>query len=308
MQGRKIAIVVCAVLIAVCLNTVPVQASAGHDGTISLMNPFNPANRAVGKAVDRTIKMSSMLNHGGSTGCFSSWSFFTDYEFGKNDDKRAGGFDNYFNSYTIGADAFYNESTLWGVMLNYNDEQGHNGAGAQDEVDTWAVTLYMSRAISDNMFWGSSFTYANAESYIRNGGTTDSDSYTIAPYLTVMSQYEDMTLSLTPSYVLGYQDVEYPGAIANTDDRGLMGKFLLMGRVSCPLSEKLTVTGNLDFNQVLHNHGLDTEIDNDHQWFTTGVNLGYVFSDSVTGSLGYSTEFDSDFNSEIFSVGLNCAF
>ena len=308
MQGRKVSIMcVCVVLLAV-LNIATVQASSSHDGTISLLNPFNPAERGVSKAVDRTLLMGSRMNHAGSMDSFSSWSFFTDYETGKNDDKRAGGFDNYFNSYTVGADAFYNDSTLWGLMFNYVDEQGSNGAGASDEIDTMAVTLYMSRAISDTLFWGTSFTYSNAESYIRNGGTTDSDSYVIAPYMTMVSQMDSVTLSLSPSYVLAYQDVEYPGVIANTDDRALMGKLLIMGRASCPVSDKMTLSGNLDFNQVLHNHGLDTEIDNDHQWFTTGVNVSYVFTDNVNGSIGYTSGFDSDFNSEIWSLGLNCAF
>ena len=49
-------------------------------------------------------------------------------------------------------------------------------------------------------------------------------------------------------------------------------------------------------------------MDNDHSWFTTGVSMSYMFNESVSGSLGYSTEIDSDYDSEIVSVGLTVAF
>ncbi len=298
----------CVILAAVCLTTAPVEASSSYgDGMFSLLNPFNPANRSVQMAVERSLRMGMGLNHNAAMSSFTSPSVFMDYSFGKNDDKRAGGFDNYFNSYTLGADAYYNDTTLWGLMVNYTDEQGSNGA-VSDEIDTWATTLYMSRSLSDNVFWGSSFTYANGDSHINGAGTTDTDSFVIAPYLTMLTRMDDMTLSLSPSYVLGYQRSDYPTGANPDDDEALMGKLLLMGRASVPVSETMTLTGNLDFNQVLHNHGLDNETDPDHQWFTTGVTLNYTVNENISGSLGYTTAFDSDFNSEIVSVGLTLAF
>ena len=148
-------------------------------------------------------------------------------ETGKNDDKRAGGFDNYMNSYTLGLDAYYND-TLWGLMVNYGDEHGTNGAATDDEIDALTTTLYMSRALSDNMFWGSSFTFSNAETHVNGAGTTNADSYVIAPYLTMVKQIDNVTLSLSPSYVLGYTRSDYPSGANPDDDEALMGKALLM--------------------------------------------------------------------------------
>ena len=260
---------------------------------------------AVSKAVDRSLIATERMPHAGFDN-FSSWSVFADYDFGKNKDKRQGGFDNYFNSYTLGADAFYGD-TLWGFMGNFNDAQGRNDGGARASIDTWAYTLYMSRPISEWLFWGGSLTYSTAENKIRGlQGTTDSDSYVLAPYLMMMTRIDNLTLSLSPSYVLGYQDVDYPQG--GGDDSAWVGKLVLMGRASYALDAQWSLSGTLNYNQILHNHALDTENDTDHQWFTTGVRLGYRVNDNLSCSLGYSTEFDSHFSSKIWNIGLAYAF
>ena len=191
-------------------------------------------------------------------------------------------------------------------MGNYNDAQGRSGA-ARNSIDSWTYSLYMSRAINDWMFWGTSFTYGTSESKIRGtAGTTDSDSYVIAPYLTMVARMDRLTLSMSPSYVLGYQKVDYPAG--GGKDTALMGKLVLMGRASYALDQQWSISGNLNYNQVVHNHGLDTEFDNDHQWFTSGLKLNCKLTDNLSGSVGYSTDFDSSFDSKIWNIGLVYAF
>lgn len=305
MQGKRVMAKSVAAVMVLCLCISAAQASS-HDGMTSLSNPWNPAIMGAEKALDRSITVTTTTPHAGAFDGFSSWSAFADYDSGKTNDKRQGGFDNYFNSYTVGADALYNNSTLWGFLGNFNDAKGHSSAGARDAIETWAYTLYMSQPVNDWMFWGSSFSYSTAGNKINSAGEIDSDSYVLAPYVTVMTQMDKLTLSLSPSYVLGYQDVDYPGV--GGGDSALMGKMLLMGRATYAVTEKFSVSANLNYNQVLHNHALDTEFDNDHRWFTTGVKLGYKFTSSLSGSLGYSTELDSNFDSDIWTVGLCYAF
>jgi hypothetical protein len=275
----------------------------GHTGQL---NPFNPAASAVETVIDRTLVKGFGIPHAGEGSGFTDWTTFADYSFGKSDDKRAGGFDNYFNSYTFGADAFYG-TTLWGLMGNFNESQGRSAGGAHSDVDSWTWTLYMSRPLNEWSYWGASLSYGTSENDIRGvNGTTDADNYVFAPYVTMLKRMDKLTLSLSPSYVLGYQDVDNTGA-AN-DDTSWMGKLLVMGRATYAVTEKLDISANLNFNQVVHYSGLRTDVDNDHNWFTTGVKAAYKFNDSLSGSLGYTTEFDSDYNSDIYSVGLVYAF
>lgn len=295
------------VMMVVLLVCTGVQAfGSNHVGSTGLLNPFNPASAAVEMAVDRTQVKAFGIPHAAATDGFSNWSAFAEYGFGKNDDKRAGGFDNYFNSYTFGADAFHG-TTLWGLMGNFNEAQGGNGLGARNDIDSWTWTMYMSSPLNEYTYWGASFSYGSSENKLRGTrGTTDSDNYVFSPYLTMLKRVDQVTFSFSPSYVLGYQDVDFTGTAS--DDTSLMGKLLLMGRATYAVTEKLDISANLNFNQVLHYHGLRVENDNDHNWFTTGVKAAYKFNDSLSGSLGYTTEFDSDYNSDICSVGLVYAF
>jgi len=311
MQGKMTVVKSVIVLLAVCLSVTAVQASSGSGASsTSSFNPWSPANMAVEKAVDRALTAGSALPHAGAFDRFSSWSLFTDYDFGSNKDKRNGGFDNNFNSFTVGADALYNNTTLWGFMGNYNEAQDHVlGNANRNTIESWTYSLYFSQPINDWMYWGSSFSYGTSESKTKNvAGTTDTDSYTVAPYLIMMKQIDKLSLSMSPSYVLGYQEVDYPTGTVPGDDTGLMGRFVLMNRASYALTEKMTVSANLNFNQVLHTHGLDGVTDNDHQWFTTGAKLGYKFTSNLSGSVGYNTEFDSDFDSDIWTMSLCYAF
>ena len=300
-------------MLALCFSVTTVQASvSNHDGPISLFNPWNQSSVAVTKTLDRALirnTAAAQTPHAGAMDGLSSWTVFSGYDFGKSEDKRAGGFDNYFNSYTIGADAFYN-TTLVGLMVNYDDQQGSNGNGGRDNIDTWTVTAYMSQPVNEWLYWGGSFSFSNSDEKIRgNNGHTSSDSYTLSPYLMAVKQVDKWTFSLSPAYILGYQDVDYPNPKAPiSGDKALMGKMLVMGRASYAVSDKMDISGDLNFNQVLHSHGLDTENDPDHNWFTTGVTLSYRFTDNLDGSVGYSTEFDSDYDSDIWNFGLNYAF
>jgi hypothetical protein len=309
MQGKMSAVKCGIVLLVLCMSVTLVQASGGVSST-SMFNPWSPANMAAEKAVDRTLAVGANMPHAGALDGFSSWSLFTDYEFGSNKDKRAGGFDNNFNAYTIGADALYNNKTLWGFMGSFNDAQDHVlGNANRNTIESWTYSLYFSQPINEWMYWGSSFSFGTSEAKTKNvPGTTDTDTYAVAPYLIMMKQMDKLTLSLSPSYVLGYQDVDYPAGNVPSDDTSLMGRLVVMSRASYALTEKMNVSANLNFNQVLHNHGLDGVVDNDHQWFTTGARLGYKFTSCMSGSIGYSTEFDSDFDSDIWHLGLSIVF
>ena len=307
MYGKMKAVVVVVVLLVLGLGVATVQASSDSIGPINLLNPWNPTTQTVGRAIDRSLISGARLPHAAPLDGFSSWSMFTDYSSSNSNDKRAGGFDSYSNSYLIGADAQYN-GTLWGFMSNLYEAKGHNGAAGGDRVDSQTYSLYMSRNINDWMAWGASFSYGKADSKTRGiAGTTESDSYVLAPYLTMMTRINEIALSLSPAYVLAYQEVDSPQAAVSTDT-ALMGKLVLMGRASYALSDRLNIAGNLNFNQVLHNHGLDTENDPDHQWFTTGISLGYQLTSNLNCKIGYDTDFDSDFNSEILNVGLSYIF
>jgi hypothetical protein len=296
-------------VVAVCLAAAVAQASSSNYGSnTSLFNPWSPSGLALEKAVERTLDSSGQMSHAGALDGFSSWSAYADYNTGKNEDRRQGGFDNYFNTYTVGADAMYNDTTLWGFMGIVDDEQGHSGTGGRDRIDSDTYSLYMSRPISEWMSWGTSFSYGSAETKIRGSqGYTDTETYVVAPYLTMMTQLDKLGLSLSPSYVLGYQDVDYPQG--SDDDKSLMGKMVLMGRASYALTDKLSIAANLNFNQVLHNHALDNEYDTDQNWFTTGAKLNYNFTENLSGSFGYSTNLDSsNFDSKIWTFGLCYGF
>ena len=291
------------VVLAVCVCAGAVQASTGNvDTMFSMLNPWSAPMTAVEKAVDRTLSEGAAPHAGDG---FSSWSVFADYDFGKNKDKRTGGFDNYFNSYTVGADALYGD-TLWGLMGNYNDAKGRSG-DARDSIDAWTWTLYFSRPVNEWMYWGSSFSYGDSETKIKGtAGTTDTNSYVVAPYLSMFTKRDNWTFSMSPSYVLGYQDVDYPGT--GGDDTALMGKLVIMNRAAYAINENWTISGNLNFNQVLHNHGLDTDVRSDHQWWTAGAKLGCKVTPNLSGSFGYSMELDSVYRSGIWNIGMAYAF
>lgn len=311
MQGKVTAAKSVVAVLVVCLCAAAAQASVTDKSpSISAFNPWSPVNMAVETSVDRTLAAGAKLPHAGMCD-FSSWSLFTDYTFGSNQDKRNGGFDNNFNSYTIGADTLYNTNTLWGFMVNNNESQDHMKGVNNNRVTTesWTYSLYVSQPVNEWMSWGTSFSYGTSEIKQKGvAGTTDADSYVIAPYLAMYKQIDKLTLSMSPSYVLGYQELDYPAGNVPNDDTGLMGRFVLMNRASYALTEKLNISANLNFNQVLHNHGLDGVVDNDHQWWTTGAKLGYKFTSNLSGSVGYSTEFDSDYDSDIWSMGLAYMF
>lgn len=311
MQGKVAVAKSVMVLLAVCLSVTVVQATSGgsYSPSVSLFNPWSPGNMVVETAVERSLTAGVRMPHAGVCD-FSSWSLFTDYAFGSNQDKRNGGFDNNFNSYTVGADTLYNNNTLWGLMGNYNEAQDHQlGNDNRDTTKSWTYSLYVSQPINEWMSWGTSFSYGTSEIKTKNvAGSTDADSYVIAPYLAMIKQIDKLTLSFSPAYVLGYQELDYPTGNVPNDDTGLMGRAVLMGRAAYALTEKLSIAANLNFNQVLHNHGLDGVVDNDHQWWTTGAKLGYKFTSNLSGSVGYSTEFDSDYDSDIWSMGLAYMF
>ena len=282
------------------------QASSSHNaGFMSLMNPWNPANLAVEKAVERTLPMGSRLPHAGMNNSFSSMSFFTDYSWGKSNDKRSGGFASYIKSITVGADAVYNDSVLIGAIFNYTDTHGDNGAAADNQVYANTFTVYTGQSLSENTSWGASLSFSDSQSKV-NGVTTDSDSWVFAPYWSVMTQSDNLTLSLTPSYILGYQKADY--SATSNDDSALVGRFVLMSRAALAVNEKLSLSASLNFNQVMHNHGLDTDIDSDHNWFTYGLKMNYQLTNNVGAAIGYNSEFESDYKSDMWLASLSYMF
>lgn len=293
------------VALTICLTSALVKASTPASISVSdMLNPWNPTMGAVEKAVDRTL--SGRLPHAGEG--FSNWSIFGGYDFGNINDDRPGGFENYFNSYTAGVDALWNNSTLWGLMGNYQEEWGRNDARVRQrtDVETWTYTLYMSRAFNDWMYYGASLSYGDTDNKIRGERSSDISTWAFSPYVSMFTKMDNWTFSLSPAYVLGCQDADYPGTAG--DDTAMTGKLVVMGKASVALTEQLSLSGNLNFNQVLHNRSLDGIKDNDHQWFTYGVKLGYKFTPNLSGSFGWSSEFDSNFNSEIWNIGLAYAF
>jgi len=275
----------------------------------SLRFPFAPTNFVFEKAVERTTLLvlirPTLVPHEGITDGLSSPSFFSDYDFGRSSDKRPGGFSSYTKSYTAGVDAMYNDSTLLGVIYNYTEIEGRNGVGTKDRLSSNTFSVYMGRPLGDNMAWGMSLSYTDADDTM---GTTETDMHGLvfAPYVSVAKQVDNWTLSLSPSYVVGYQEADY--STTAPDDTALVGRFVLMGRAACAVSEKMTVSTSLDFNQVLHNHALDAETDSDHNWFTYGLKLNYQFTDNLSTAFGYNSEFDSDFDSDLWHVSLAYLF
>ncbi len=295
---------VTAVLVLAIIHSPAVQATTSCDGHLSLMNPLNPANLVLEMALNRSLgPWLRVKPHAGVMEQFSNPSLFAEYGFGTNQDKRAGGFDNDFDSWTFGGEAMVAGSTFMGVILNFTDADGTNGGGTADQIETWTPNVYVSRSINDWLYWGGSLSYSMGESTV---GTTDtdSDSLVVAPSLMAIKQIEQWTLSLSPSYVLGSQEVDY----TTTSDTALMGRMLLMGRAAYAVNDKLSAAANLNYNAVLHNHGLDTENDNDHQWFTSGVQVNYQCTEQIGAYAGYTCDFDSNFDDNYGSVGGCFAF
>jgi len=275
----------------------------------SLHNPWAHASIVLQTiamiTVYRLIVSPTMQPHMGLTDGFSSPSFFTDYEFGKTSDKRPGGFSSYTKSYTAGVDAMYNDSTLLGLIYNYTEVEGRNGVGTKDRLSSNTFSVYMAKPLNDNMAWGMSFSYNDADDHLA-ATETDIHGAVFAPYVSIAKQVDNWTLSLTPSYVLGYQEADY--STTAPDDTALMGKLALMSRAACAVSENMTVSASLNFNQVLHNHGMDVETDPDHNWFTYGIKMDYQVTDNLSTAFGYNSEFDSDFDSDLWLLSLAYAF
>lgn len=289
-------------LILVGLSTV--HASSNHDGNLSIMNPLNPANMAVERAVNRALVPGLRVPHAGFMQKFSSPTLFAEYGFGGNKDKRPNGFDNDFDSFLFGGDTMFAETTLLGAMINYTDADGTNAGGARNTLESLTPTLYVNRPINDWLYWGASLSYSTSESKV-NAAKTDSDSVVLSPYIMAMMQMDQLTLSLTPTYVLGLQEVDYSN---NTTDNAAVGRLLLMGRAAYMVIENLNVAVLLNYNQVIHNHALTSETDNDHRWFTTGFKVNYQITDHIGAYAGYELDFDSNFDSDFASIGASYTF
>jgi len=290
----------------VMLLGMAVMANSAHyvDGTVSLLNPWNPANMAVEKVVDRTLQMGTTMPHAGADD-FSSLALFTDYDFGNSNDKRTGGFNSYMKSTSIGADTMYKGSTLFGAIFNYTDAKGDNEAGTNNKLYAQTATVYMAQPLSDWLTFGTSLSYSDSICEVSNTNT-DTDSIVLAPYLSAMTKMDKWTLSLTPAYIVGYQKANY--SANSDDDASWMGKLSVMSRASYAVSDKMSISGSLAYNQVLHNHALDNENDSDHHWFTYGTKVNYKLTSNLSTAFGYNSELDSDFDSDMWVANMTYLF
>lgn len=293
------------VLVAAVLGlAATAMATSGGYNPDSLFNPFNPANLAVDKAIERTLGLGGRLPHAGMDD-FSSLGLFADYDFGKSNDKRNGGLDSYNKIMTVGVDGIYKGSMLLGALFSYTDSEGDNDAGAQNQVYSQMATVYMAQPLSECMNFGMALSFLDSETELA-GNHIDGDTWSLATYVSMMSKVDNWTFSLTPTYVVGFQTVNFDQG--NGDDASWVGKLVLASRAAVALSENMSLAGSLSYNQVLHNHDLDTENDSDHHWFTYGVKMNYQLSSSLSTALGYNSEFDSDYRSDMVVANMTYMF
>jgi hypothetical protein len=193
-------------------------------------------------------------------------------------------------------------------LFSYTDSRGDNDAGTQNQLYAQMATVYMAQPMSDCMTFGMALSFLDSETE-SVGNHTDGDTWSLATYVSMMSKVDNWTFSLTPTYVVGYQYVNTDSAAGiSDDDAAWVGKLVLASRAAVALSENMSLAGLLSYNQVLHNHDLDNENDSDHHWFTYGVKMNYQLSSSLSTALGYNSEFDSDYRSDMVVANMTYMF
>ena len=249
----------------------------------STQNPANPINQAIGlsitRALDATERREAVHAAEGESEGFRYPAVFVEYGYSNMQDNRRNGFDTIRHTTTLGMDFMTFGDFFVGGMVSYGEYDGENDFNVNSAGDTWAFTLYGSKAVGKNLYAGTSVSYSHDDAK----GGQDTDTYSIAPYLSYLMYVGDVKISVTPTYALSFSEND------PTDDKSDRGEFLLVTRASMATSEAITLYAGATLHQVLHSHLMDGEDGQDHTWIGTSVGMKWMITEMVSldASVGY---------------------
>lgn len=236
---------------------------------------------------------------------------FGEYGYSSNKDERGGGYDCDVQSGSFGFGFTTAFDLLVGGQMSYSDINGSGTGGAQTKSDVYAGSVYVSRAFTPWLYWGTMFGYMHADSNSRSSTVastdTKSDAWSVAPYLTMFKRFGSWTLSASPTYMLGLQGFTYP---STPNDTASMGKLVVLGRATYDFTDRFSASLVLSPTVVLHDHEVDgvTSLEG-RSWLNTGLRLNYRIGQGLDLYAGYSYDaFNALFTNHNFTLGLGYSF
>jgi hypothetical protein len=264
----------------------------GDPSTPSLIQ----SNIATQRLVDMMMK-SAPHAAAGANEWFQTPSVFAEYGYNAVEDTRGAGFDTDINSATVGLNFLTKCDIAAGVMVNYGSTNGDNSYDG----DNLGLTLSLAKSY-DWFFMGFSTGYDNSDSRPGGGLQTDTDCYTLAPFIGAMYVKGNFSFSTAPTMVIRWQDFDTAGVSADSSD----ATFGLMNTASYQINEALSVSLMANWNCVVREDPVATT---DHNWYSVGTKVSYRLTDKFTTYASYMIDLGNDtYDNQRATAGLSMEF
>lgn len=247
------------------------------------------ANQPVTHAAEGDVMTSTTEVETAPNAWFTKPVPFAEFGFADTRDRRTNGMDGEAYSGNVGVDFLTYNSLAAGAALGYTRYHGHN-SGINDNLDGYTGTLYLAGMV-DPLYVGASVTKGYSWSDVTGDFDADEDSWTLAPFVGVSPYNCGRVSSYSAlSYIARWQQFNYNRGITGDDAND--GQFVLMNQVSYAVSERLTLKGILDINQVVTSRptAAPTNGSIDHSWVTVGTKMSYAFDMNKEIYAGFSTQ------------------
>lgn len=290
------------------------------------LRPGNAADRISNTGIDRSIDRLLDLPTGAGMrttrpskepvapahGLFSNPSFFMEYNYINTDDSRRRGSDSETHSAQIGGDVIFADKIVLGLIYSYSATDGDSAfLRSTSDSDAHFVSAYAATTIWQivNVGITGGYGHTGTDSRLRGAPdrtfSSDTDSWTVSPFLGVSHKWGALSGSLTAAYSYQTNDYEAP-AVGGNDNTG---KFTLTGRVGYAVTERLKVEGSARLNQYVHGSGNTPGFSEDHTWATFGAKVSYNFTREFQLYGGYEYDaWNSNYETHTAKGGINYAF
>lgn len=264
-------------------------------------SPFDPSGTDLKQAalgIQSTVQLiqRNAVQHAGENKMFRMPSVFAEYDYADSHDRRNGGFDSKGDNGTVGLSFLTAGDVAMSLMVNYGNADAENSAGVDSDTENYGLTLTASKSINWFLF-GMSASYGEADSRIAT--TTESYSYTLAPFIGAVYTSGNLALSTVPTYMFRRQD---DGATMKDD-----GTFVWMNSASYAVSEALTFGLSVNWTHVAHTERPVGSADRD--WLSIGPKVTYNVSQALSVYASYTKAvFSSTYDSQDFILGMNYNF
>jgi hypothetical protein len=269
--------------------------TAGNPSSPSLTQSYLAQQRLI----DMMLKTAPHAAVGGNE-WFQNPSIFAEYSYNATEDTRpAGGFDTDINGGTVGLNFMTKCDIAAGMMFNYNSTTGDKSYDA----DNFGVTLSLAKSYSW-FFMGLSTGYDNGDS-TSGGPDTDTDAYTLAPFIGAIYVKGNFSFSTAPTLVMRWQDFDTAGVSTDSSDIS----FGLMNTASYQVTEAFTVSVMANWNCVVDEDLAPGTAAADHNWFSFGTKLNYRLKDKFAVYASYMIDVGSHtYDNQRATAGLSLDF